>query len=562
MTAHPWLAHYDDGVPAELDFEPVAVPEYFDRAVKRFGSHTALSFMNAKLTYAELERDVDKLAAGFRHLGVEAGTRVAIQLPNIPQTVIAYHAAMRCGAEIVLTNPLYTAREIKHQWNDAEVKLAVTADFLWDQTVKGIRGKLGVENFVLTSIPDYMRFPLSFLARFKLKREKPPKVADFKEEANVIGMKSLMARSLTPGPRFDRDLDSVAVLQYTGGTTGPSKGAMLSHRNLSANIQQITSWFVGLRPGHEVNLVALPLFHVFGMTVGMNWTIQNGGHMALVANPRDPKLVANTIAKQRVTLFPGVPALFNAMNQIASGGKVDLSSVKYCFSGSAPIADDVLETFEKLTGGKILEGFGMSESSPVTHVNPLKGTRKIGSIGLPVSSTVTKVVDVDDPQKEVAVGEEGELLMKGPQVMQGYWKQPEETAKTLVDGWLCTGDLATMDEDGFFRIVGRKKDMINCNGMKVFPDEVDNVLMAHEAILEAATIGIPDPKYIETVKSFIVLQPGATLDAEAVKAYCAENLAKYKIPRDVEFMDELPKSSVLKILRRELRDREVAKRAK
>ncbi|MEX1025552.1 MAG: long-chain fatty acid--CoA ligase [Planctomycetota bacterium] len=558
MSQTPWLAHYDAGVPAELDFEEVSLSGFLDRTVQRFPERVAIAFMNRTLTYSELARDVDRLATGFRHLGVEPGTRVAIMLPNLPQTVIAYYAALAAGAEVVLTNPLYTQREVEHQWRDADVHLVVTADFLWAHTVEPIRRRLPVKHYILTSIPDYLRFPLSFLARWKLKRESPPKVAPFTEGDGVIGMRSLMARASGPPPKFHRSLDAIAVLQYTGGTTGPSKGAMLTHRNLSANVQQISAWFVGLQPGEEVLLVALPLFHVFGMTVGMNWAVECGATMALVANPRDAKGLAKTIEKRGVTIFPAVPAMFNALNQLEGIEGMDLRSVKYCFSGSAPIADEVLTRFEALTGARILEGFGMSESSPVTHVNPLQGERKVGSIGMPVSSTLAKIVDVDDPTRQLDIGEEGELLMRGPQVMEGYWKQPAESARALVDGWLLTGDLATMDADGYFRIVGRKKDMINCNGMKVYPDEVDNVLMAHPDILEAATIGVPDPRFTETVKSFVVLRPGTSLDAEGVRAYCAKNLAKYKCPRQVEFLDELPKSSVMKILRRELRDREIA----
>ena len=350
------------------------------------------------------------------------------------------------------------------------------------------------------------------------------------------------------------------MLQYTGGTTGVSKGAMLTHRNLSFNVQQVHSWFPDMDEGNEVVLAALPLFHVFGLTVAMNWGIYCGGALALLPDPRDVKALVECVSGRRVTIFPGVPAMFNALNNYAGIESVDVSSVKSCFSGSAPIPVDVLERFEKLTGARILEGFGMSESSPVTHVNPLGGVRKVGTVGVPVPDTDAKVVDVDEGTRELAVGEEGELIIRGPQVMKGYWEKPGETAETLRDGWLHTGDLASVDEDGYFKIVGRKKDMINAGGYKIFPDEVDSVLMAHEGILEAATIGVPDPRRGETVKSFIVLQPGKDLGTDAIVEYCRERLAPYKVPREIEFLDELPKSTVLKVLRRELRDRELAKR--
>ncbi|MHC4378152.1 MAG: long-chain-fatty-acid--CoA ligase, partial [Planctomycetota bacterium] len=356
------------------------------------------------------------------------------------------------------------------------------------------------------------------------------------------------------------DLDQIAVLQYTGGTTGPSKGAMLSHRNLSCNVQQIDAWFTGVEYGREVLLTALPLFHVFGMSVCMNFAIWAGACMVLMPNPRDFSMLVKAISKHKVTLFPGVPALFNGLNNFPGIENIDVSSVKSCFSGSAPIPPDVLERFEQLTGARIIEGFGMSETSPVSHVNPLWGKRKVGYVGIPVSDTEAKVVDVNDDSIEMPQGEEGELLIKGPQVMQGYWGREEATAESLAGGWMHTGDLARIDEDGFFKIVGRKKDMINCSGLKVFPDEVDEVLMAHDDVLEAATIGVPDEKRGETVKSFLVLQPGRSLTTEQVEAYCRENLAAYKVPREIEFIDELPKSSVLKILRRELRDMELKKR--
>ncbi|MCL4158406.1 UNVERIFIED_CONTAM: hypothetical protein GTU68_025782, partial [Idotea baltica] len=354
--------------------------------------------------------------------------------------------------------------------------------------------------------------------------------------------------------------DNIAVLQYTGGTTGVSKGAILTHGNLVANVHQMNAWFNGVRDGQEVMLICLPLFHVFGMTVGMLWAISNAAAMVLMPDPRDFKTLVKNVSKHGVSLFPGVPALFNGLNNYPGIDSIDVSSVRYCFSGSAPLPDDVCKRFESLTSSTIVEGFGMSETSPVALVNPLRGVRKLGSVGIPVSSTDAKVVDADDPTIEMPIGESGELVLRGPQVMQGYWNRPGETEKTIIDGWLHTGDLATMDEDGYFRIVGRKKDMISAGGFKVFPDEVDNILMAHPDILEAATIGVPDERRGETVKSFIVLQPGAKLSVEEIDEYCRKDLAAYKVPRQVEFLDELPKSTVMKVLRRELREMEIAKR--
>jgi long-chain acyl-CoA synthetase len=559
MEDRIWHKHYDAGIPASLDYADVPLAGVLEGTAKRFPDATALIFMNARMTYAELWDHVRRMATAMSKLGVESGMRVAIHLPTLPQTVIAYYAALALGADVVLTNPLYTPREIEHQWNDAECRLAVTADFLWDQKLRGIRAKLTVEHYIIASIPEYLRFPLNLLAPLKLKRQDPPVYAKVAAEPGVHLFKRLIKQTEPAPPDVKVDMEDVAVLQYTGGTTGVSKGAVLTHRNLTANVQQINAWFPDVELGREVILICLPLFHVFGMTVGMNWAVSTGAAMVLMPDPRDFKVLVSSIAKHHVTIFPGVPALFNGLNNYPGIESIDVSSVKSCFSGSAPIPGDVQERFEKLTGARIVEGFGMSETSPVTHVNPLKGLRKLGSVGIPVSDTDARIVDPEDPTVEMPQGEEGELVVRGPQVMKQYWNQPEQTALTIIDGWLHTGDLATVDEDGYFRIVGRKKDMISAGGFKVYPDEVDGVLMAHEDILEAATIGVPDPKRGETVKSFVVLKPGRSLTVEQLDVYCREQLAAYKVPRQVEFLDELPKSSVMKVLRRELRDRDAAK---
>ncbi|MEO2092854.1 MAG: long-chain fatty acid--CoA ligase [bacterium] len=550
-----WHDHYDPGVAPSLDYPDVPVGELLSRTARELPEATAILFMGRRMSYRELQADVDSLATAMARLGVEPGQRVAIHLPTLPQTVIAYYAALTIGAQVVLTNPLYTAREIEHQWEDSECVLAVTADFLWDRVVRPARSQLCPKNYITASIPEYLRFPLNFLAPFKLKRQDPPLYAKVRPEAGVHSFSDLIARTPADPPRPKVAMDSLAVLQYTGGTTGVSKGAMLTHRNLTVNVEQIQAWFPELERGHEVTLICLPLFHVFGMTVGMNWSVRSGSAMVLMPNPRDFKLLVSSIAKYRVTVFPGVPALFNGLNNFPGIEKHDVSSVKACFSGSAPIPDDVLGRFEALTGARIVEGFGMSETSPVATCNPLCGTRKIGSVGLPVSDTRVKVVDVDEGTRELPFGEEGELLVHGPQVMGGYWNRPEETALTLKDGWLYTGDLATMDADGYVRIVGRKKDMISAAGFKVYPDEVDGVLMAHPDILESATIGVPDERRGETVKSFIVMMPSKTLTIEEIDAFARLSLAAYKVPRKIEFLDELPKSTVMKVLRRELRER-------
>ena len=556
-THRIWHQFYDEGIPPALDFEALPLPAFLERSAQDHSDATALIFLNSRLTYRQLRDDVDRFATVLAGLGVTSGTRVAIHLPNLPQTVIAFYAVLRLGAVVVMTNPLYVEREIAHQWNDAGCDVAITTDFLFAGRIAAIRSRLGVRHYVIASIPEYLRFPLNLLAPLKLKRATPPLMATVAAGPGLHVMRSLITRTPANVPVTALDLDAPAALQYTGGTTGVAKGAILTHRNLSCNVQQVAAWFGGARPGEEVMLSCLPFFHVFGMTVAMHFPVHAAAAMVLMPNPRDIPLMIQHIATHRVTLFPAVPAMFNAIVNAPRLEKIDLTSVAFCFSGGAPLPPDVLERFEALTGSKIVEGYGLTETSPVTHANPLNGQRKIGSIGVPVPNTDVKVVHVDDPTTEVPAGEQGELLITGPQVMPGYWNKPAESAAALTDGWLHTGDIARVDEDGYCYIVGRKKDMIIAGGYNIYPDEVDAALMAHSAVHESATIGVPDPTRGETVKSFVVLRPGHAASADDLIAHCRRELAAYKIPRAIAFLDELPKSSALKILRRELRDMEL-----
>lgn len=559
MPERPWYGAYDPGVPREIEPDPRPIPALVRAGLTRDPDRTALVFEEARWSRGELLREIERCAAALHALGVGAGTRVAIHLPNLPQTVIGYQAALSLGAELVLTNPLYTGPEILHQWHDAEVRFAITADYLFDQVLAPIRAELGVEQFVVATIAEYLPWPKRWLAPFVLARRTPPLAARVPAGPGLHRFRDLVRRG-GERPSSDVRAESIAVLQYTGGTTGPAKGALLSHANLTANLRQMEAWFAGERGEDEVMLGALPLFHVFGMTVAMNWSLAYGMKLVLAPDPRDVKALVRHIERERVSIFPAVPAMFNAINHLPGIERRDLSSLRVCVSGSAPIAPDVLESFERLTGARILEGFGMSETSPVTHVNPLRGERRVGSIGLPLPSTDARIVDSEQGERELPPGEPGELCICGPQVTSGYWNRPDETAHALRDGWLYTGDLATMDADGYFHIVGRKKDMINAGGYKIFPDEVDAVLVSHPDVLEAATIGIPDPRRGETTKSFVVARPGVTIDAEALRRFCRERLAAYKVPREIEQLAELPKSAVMKVLRRELRERELRRR--
>lgn len=559
MDPRPWHEFYDDGVPPSLDYEDVPLGGFIPRAAERWGDRPAIAFMNCRMTYAQLADHVARLADVLTGKGVVKDSKVAIHLPNLPQTIIAFHAVMACGAQAVMTNPLYVSREIEHQWNDAGCKLAITADFLYARTIAPIKDKLPVEQYIVTSIPDYLGFPLNLLAPLKLKRQNPPAIAPMPTGPDITPFKAAIKAAAPRRPDVSVGMDDLAVLQYTGGTTGVSKAAVLTHRNLSYNVQQCRAWMTTLNDGTDVVLAALPYFHIFGLTVCMNMCVWLGANIVVMPNPRDIPALIKATAKHRVTLFPGVPAMFHNINVHPMAAKADMSSVKGIFSGSAPLPIDTMKRFEALTGGIIIEAFGLTETSPGTHVNPMFGTRKPGTVGLPISDTDSRIVDMDDGVTDMPVGQEGELIIKGPQVMQGYWNRPDETALVLKDGWLYTGDLAIADEQGYVSIVGRKKDMIVCGGYNVYPDEIDRVLTDHEDVLEAATIGIPDPKRGETVKSFVVRRPGSALDEAGVVAWCKEQLAAYKVPKLVEFRDELPKSAMLKLLRRELRDQEIAR---
>jgi long-chain acyl-CoA synthetase len=553
-----WHQFYDSVVPPSLTYEPLVLPERLERSAAAYPHAVAIRFLGSRLTYGELKEEVDRLATALAALGVSKGSKVAIHLPNLPQTVIGYYATLAIGAQVVMTNPLLVERELEYQWNDAGCQVAITADFLFASRIRHIRNRLPVKHYIVASIPEYLRFPLKQLAPLKLRRTTPPAIAHVAPGPDVHLFRKLVAATEPEPPKVDVGLDDVACLQYTGGTTGVSKGAMLTHRNLSANIQQILTW-LHCAHGTEVVLSALPLFHVFGMTVCMNFPVAAAATMVLMPNPRDFPALVKAVVKDRVTLFMGVPAMFAAINNWPGIDHQDIRCVKSCFSGSAPLPVAVLERFETLTGSRIIEGFGLTETSPVTHTSPREGVRKPGSIGIPFPDTDSKVVDLETGRHELPSGEPGELLIKGPQVMAGYWNMPEETAAALTDGWLHTGDIATIDQDGYHWIVGRKKDMILASGYNVYPDEVDGVLMKHPAVLEAATVGVPDEKRGESVKSFVVLKPGERASVEEIVAYCRGNLAAYKVPRAIEFRDSLPKSGILKILRRELREQEMAR---
>ncbi|HMK35194.1 MAG TPA: long-chain fatty acid--CoA ligase [Desulfomonilaceae bacterium] len=543
-----WLKSYHSVVPGELEFENITLPEALTRSAGRFPGNPALIFQGKIITYKQLDEMASKFASALVALGVKPGDKVSLLLPNLVQMVVATYGAFRAGAVVVMNNPLYTDRELQHQFNDSESTFLISLDLLVPRMIK-LREKTGITKIVCCHIRDYLPFPLKQLFPFvkKTMHRNMPAEKDVYEFTGLIKQHGPIPRPATV------EFDDTAALLYTGGTTGVSKGVQLTHGNLSCNVQQCGAWFPDFKPGKEVVIGALPFFHSFGMTTAMNIAIYYGYADVLIAKP-EPKAILEAISKYKATYMPAVPTLYNGMINFRDLKKYDLTSLTGCFSGGAPLPLETLRNFEKLTGSQICEGYGLTETSPVTHINPYGAKTKAGSIGVPVSNTDAKIVDVDDYAKEItAPGESGELCLKGPQIMKGYINRPEETAITLKDGWLLTGDIAVCDEDGYFSIVDRKKDMIISGGFNIYPRDVDEVLFSHAKVLEACVIGVPDQYSGERIKAFVVLKEGESATPEEIIQYCAENLVKYKVPKYVEFVPELPKSAVGKILRKELR---------
>ncbi|MBI5568477.1 MAG: long-chain fatty acid--CoA ligase [Desulfomonile tiedjei] len=549
-----WLKSYAPGVPESIDFRQLTLQEALTQTAAKYPQNRALIFQGKAVSYAELDQMVSRFASALKALGVKPGDRVALLLPNLVQTVVGIYGALRLGALAVPNNPLYTDRELEHQLNDSGSEVLLCLDIIIPRMLK-LRDRTRVKQIISCHVRDYLPFPLKQLFPF-VKRDmhlKTPQGKDIYEFTDLLW---------NHGPiegNYPAHMDDTAVLIYTGGTTGVSKGVELTQRNLSYNCQQGRAWCPTFEDGKEVVLGCLPFFHSYGMTGAMNMSIVHGWANVLIAKP-EAKAILEAVHKQRVTFIPGVPTLFNAMINYPETKKYDLSSVKACLSGAAPLALETIRGFKDLTGIMISEAYGLTETSPCTHGIPFGGKEKPGCIGLPVPDTDAKLVDVDDYTREItAFGEPGELCIKGPQVMKGYLNRPDETAAVIKDGWLLTGDIATVDEEGYFTIVDRKKDLIISGGFNIFPREVDEILFAHPKISEACAIGVPDSHSGERVKAYVVLKAGQTATEEEIIEFCREKLARYKVPKYVEFMTELPKSAVGKILRKELRAAEAAK---
>jgi long-chain acyl-CoA synthetase len=551
MSERPWLLHYDKGVPHHIDYPDVPLFFFLEEAARKYPESPCTIFHGATISYREMDAITNRLAAGLVELGVKKGDRVGIFMPNTPQFVMAYFAILKAGAVVAATNPLYSPREIVHQANDAGVEIMLVMSNFYS-LMKKVQPETKIRKLVVTNIKEALPPVLSLL--FGLTKEKKGGFRVQLTEGDVW-MQDLISRQKSEDrPKVDISSNDPALFQYSGGTTGISKAAIALHRNLIANSLQIRLWMVSAEDGKEIVLMAIPLFHVYGMVAGMLFAIRTGAAMIMIPNARDLKDVLTNIQKYKTTIFPGVPTLYNAINNHPDvlAGKYNLSSIKACVSGSAPLMRETKEKFEALTGGVVFEGYGLSEAPTATHCNPLLGENRTGSIGLPLPDVDCRIVSLDDGVTDLEVGEIGELVVKGPQVMKGYHNMPTETANTLREGWLYTGDIARMDEEGYFYIVDRKKELIKPGGYQVWPREVEEAIAEHPKVLEVGVAGVPDPYRGETVKAWVVVKPGQTMTEADVKAWCSERLAKYKVPTLIEFRSELPKTTVGKILRREL----------
>ncbi|MFL0582234.1 long-chain-fatty-acid--CoA ligase [Solibacillus silvestris] len=558
MTEKVWLASYPKEVPHSIELPEIPVHQFLTQAFESMPNKVAIHFMGREVTYKELYESALKFANYLRSLGVEKGDRVAIMLPNCPQAVIAYYGTMYAGGVVVQTNPLYTERELQYQMADSGAKVILVMDILYPRAMK-ILHETKIENVIVSGIKDYLPFPKNLVYPFIQKKQYGFSVKVEHSGTNHL-FTEIMKMATTDKIEQDFDFENdLALLQYTGGTTGYPKGVMLTHKNLIANTLMCDAWMYKCKKGEETILGILPFFHVYGMTTVLILSVMQQGKMVLL--PKfDAEQALKIIDKQKPTLFPGAPTMYIGLLNHPDLAKYDLSSIKACLSGSAALPLEVQEKFEELTGGRLVEGYGLTETSPVTHANPIWDHRINGSIGLPWPNT--EAVILRSGESEVLpVGEIGEIAVKGPQVMKGYWNRPEETAMTFADGWFLTGDLGYMDEKGYFYVVDRKKDMIIAGGFNIYPREVEEVLYEHEAVQECIVAGIPDPYRGETVKAYIVLKEGKSVTDKELNEYCRKNLAAYKVPRFYEFRQELPKTAVGKILRRTLIEEEKQKMA-
>jgi long-chain acyl-CoA synthetase len=552
MEERIWHKSYAPGVKKALDYEKLTLSQALSRSAKSFPNHIALNYMGRKFTFKELDGHVNAFARALQDIGIQSGDKVALCLPNIPQVLIANYAVFRLGAVVVQNNPLYTERELQYQLNDSDSKAIITLTLLIPRIQK-IKADTQIKKIIGCHINSYLPFPKKQLFPF-VKKDMYRKVTPTED---VLVFNQLIAKYSTEPMEDQSKWDELATLIYTGGTTGVSKGVMMSNAIISSNVQQFAAWFPDLNSGEERLIGNYPMFHSAGYAT-TNLMIWQAWEHLMVPRP-EPKINIDLIKKYKPTFVPGVPTIFVGLLADPEFRKLDLSNVKGFFSGAAPLAEDTIKDLKNLSGSTMCEVYGSTETAPFATVTPWRGNVKPGTVGIPIPDTDVKIVDIADPEKELEIGQEGEIAIKGPQIMMGYYKKPEETAKVLQNGWYLSGDIGKFDEDGYLSVVDRKKDMIIAGGYNIYPVELDDVLMSHPKILEACTIGIPDEYRGETVKAFIVVKKGETLETDEITSYCKENLAAYKVPKIIEFIDELPKSAVGKILRRKLKDMEVEK---
>ena len=554
MENKPWLQHYPDTIPETIEFEEKSLQQFLVETAKKYPTKVALHFNGKEMTYQEVYESALKFANYLKSIGIQKGDRVAIMLPNTPQSFISFFGVLFAGGIIVQTNPMYTEREVAYQMKDSGAKAIIALDILYPRITK-VQNETDLEHIIITAIKDYLPFPKNLIYPFIQKKQYGFSVK-VEHGGNIHLFTEIMKAPPLDNPILDVNFDEdLAILQYTGGTTGFPKGVMLTHKNLVANAKMCETWLYKCEEGKEVVLGALPFFHVYGMTTVLILSVLQGSKVVLIPKP-EPEVLLKAIQSQKVTMFPGAPTMYIGLLNHPDLQKYDLSSIDSCISGSATLPVEVQEQFESLTGGKLVEGYGLTEASPVTHANLLwDGERIKGSIGIPWPNTLAEIRDLETDEP-LPPGEVGELVIKGPQVMKGYWNRPEDTEETLRNGWLYTGDLGYMDEKGYFYIVDRKKDMIIASGFNIYPREIEEVLYEHPAVQEAVVAGIPDPYRGETVKAYIVLKEDHSVTEKEMDHFARKHLAAYKVPKLYEFRDELPKTTVGKILRRQLVEEE------
>lgn len=546
-----WQTHYDKGVPPNLDYPEIPIYGFLEQAAEKYPQHNALSYLGATIDYATLDQLVNQCANSLLELGIKPGDRVALFLANTPQFLIGLYGTLKIGAIAVPINPLYKSEEVAYELNDAGVETVIVMSRFYP-LIQEIRQQTPLKNVIVTNVKAY--FPWFTKLLFTLLKEKEDRVT---VDAQDHMLEDLMARHSVHKPAVTVAAKDTALLQYTSGTTGSPKGVMLSHYNLVVNALQCRHWVVDTLEGEERVLGWLPFFHSFGMTACLGFTLSCAGTLVLIPDPRDLDSILKTIEKEKITMLPGVPTMYAALGNYPKTQNYNLSSIRACISGGAPLMESVKQRFIDLTGAKLVEGYGLSEAAPVTHANPINGLNRPGSIGLPMPNTQCRVVDLESGDDIVAVGEEGELIIRAPQVMQGYWHKPETTEEAIRDGWLYTGDVVKMDKEGYFYVVDRKKDIIIVKGFNVSPTEVEKVICKHPKIEDAAVVGIPHDYRGEEIKAFVIVKEHAQLGESELNNYLKTNMASFKCPQSIEFVDSLPKNVMGKLLRRLLLEQEL-----